>query len=421
MVAFTIFFCGTGSNSFDFAHSNYHRGELVSTLARNHAGQEFVDWIIVDGPGSGNLQEPEKWVPSGNYSQTRGQLQGAGWEENVAHAIAVLKGSTTEGRTTHTSKEEKRLRAAGVGVREEPGRVFGDYWKRTVHDPLHRINPQELQKKRIEILGRNKVFDRVNVIGWSRGGVTCHMFANAMASDPELAHLPINIFACDPVPGQGQFDTHRIDIRGNVQNYVAIYAADERSRGFSPVLPSLPRGARKFITTIPGRHATLVGNASLDGDAGAGVDGINGVAGPGRVTRDLAERFLASWGTTLSNRLNLADTDVLRLYDEMIGQGALFEAMHDISYTYFTQKGARPVGLGNGTFADFSQVRVLVPDPHFVNIHHRAVFAGRYTRLYGALFEGVPVDRGRMDLEVFNLKMMYPKLYRKWKRLGLVD
>ena len=89
MTAFTIFFCGTGSNSYDFAHTNYHKGELISTLARNHPGREFVDWIIVDGPGSGNLQEAEKWVPSGNYTETRGQLEGKGWEENVAHAVAV--------------------------------------------------------------------------------------------------------------------------------------------------------------------------------------------------------------------------------------------------------------------------------------------------------------------------------------------
>jgi hypothetical protein len=90
---FTVFFCGTGSNSFDAHNPLYPDGELISTLARNHQGHEFADWIIIDGPGSGNLQEDDKWVPPGNYWKSRGTLQGKGWEENVAHAVAVIKGN----------------------------------------------------------------------------------------------------------------------------------------------------------------------------------------------------------------------------------------------------------------------------------------------------------------------------------------
>lgn len=418
MVAFTIFFCGTGSNSFDFANKNYHSGELISTLARNHSGLEFVDWLQVDGPGSGNLQESEKWVASGNYSQTRGQLQGAGWEENVAHAIAVLKGVTTEGRATHTKKEIKKLRAAGVGEYKAPGILWGE---RTLYHELHpRITPQALQMKRIEIMGASKVFDHVNVIGWSRGGVTCHMFANAMAQDPDLVNIPVNIFACDPVPGAGKFQQHRYDLsRANVATYVGMFATDERSQGFTPVLPSLPTRTNRFITTIPGRHATLVGNAALDGSGGAGADGVNGLVGPGQVTRDLAERFLTRWGTTLSNKLNLSEVDVLKHYDKMIGDEGTYTAMHNVSYTYFTQKGPRPVGQGDGTFSDFQRANALQPDTHFVNLHHRAVFAQRYTTLYSALFEHVPAMPERVDLELFNLKMMYPRLYKKWKKMDL--
>jgi hypothetical protein len=176
-----------------------------------------------------------------------------------------------------------------------------------------------------------------------------------------------------------------------------------------------------FITTIPGRHATLVGNASVDGDAGVGVDGVNGVVGPGRVTRNLAEQCLTAWGTTLNNKLSLTDTEVLRLYDAMLGQTRLLEAMHNKSYTYFTQKGPRPVGIGDGTFIDFARHNALVKDPDFVSRHHRAVFAGRYTKLYAALFEGVRVERERLSLELFNLKMMYPQLHRKWAREGIVQ
>ena len=164
MAAFTIFFCGTGSNSYDFANTNYHQGELISTLANNHAGHEFVDWIIVDGPGSGNIQEAEKWVPAGNYSGIRGKLQGKGWEENVKHAVAVLIGTDYEERTAHTRTEKRILREAGVGVdtAERTGTLaralLGS--TKTVHHDLHaRISPQALQQRKIQIMRKNKPVD----------------------------------------------------------------------------------------------------------------------------------------------------------------------------------------------------------------------------------------------------------------------
>ena len=33
MSVFTVFFCGTGSNSFDIHNKNYPKGEVISSLA----------------------------------------------------------------------------------------------------------------------------------------------------------------------------------------------------------------------------------------------------------------------------------------------------------------------------------------------------------------------------------------------------
>jgi hypothetical protein len=427
---FTIFFCGTGSNSHDSTHANYHRGELISTLARNHMGREFVDWIIVDGPGSGNLQEKEKWVPSGNHADLSGKLYGSGWEENAAHAVAMVRGVTKEGRKEHTSEELKLLRDAGVGGTQGLGPA-----EKPALLGRGRISPQELQMglKALKPVGRTRdSITTVNAIGWSRGGVTCHMFANAMAAAPDLASIKINIFACDPVPGDGNNDAHRIDIRGNVKNYVAIFAADERSRGFSPILPRLPGDTERFITTMPGRHATLVGNASLNGGAGAGVDGLNGLIGPGRVTRHLAERYLSSWGTALMNTLNLSNRDILRLYDEMLGQHKKFSAMQRNSYTFLTQGSQRSVfnadvnvaSKEGGTFVDFERTGVLNDNTHFVNRHHEALFKSLHHQLHRSLFlsssnaESFDYSGRKSDLDA--LKASYPNLHAKWVSLGVV-
>lgn len=361
----------------------------------------------MDGPGSGNLQEAEKWVPSGNYTATRGTLQGKGWEENVQHAVAVVIGRTQVDRQQHTRKEVNRLHAMGVAVHEAPGRLWGT---RHVNDPLHvRISPQALQEKKRQILRKSRPITCINVIGWSRGAVTCHMFANALAQTEGWSQMPVNIFACDPVPGAGQFDAHRIRLRANVNEYVAVLAADERSRGFSPILPSLAPSTRFFVTTMPGRHATLVGNARADG----GDAGVNCLYGPGLVTRDLAEKYLARWGTALDKPLRLTDVAVLQRYDEMLGQAGQYQAMHEISYTSFTQKGPRTVGRGDGTFADFATTDLLREDRFFINAHHRAVFAGRYPTLYQRLFESVHAPTALLDMHKFNVKMMYPHLYRR--------
>lgn len=71
---------------------------------------------------------------------------------------------------------------------------------------------------------------RVNLLGWSRGGISCHMLANAMSRDAALKHIPVNIFAIDPVPGIGNFQENRVKLESNVKEYIAFYARDERSK-----------------------------------------------------------------------------------------------------------------------------------------------------------------------------------------------
>jgi hypothetical protein len=58
------------------------------------------------------------------------------------------------------------------------------------------------------------------------------MLANAMLADPLLTTIPVNIFAIDPVPGMGNFQTEKVTLGRNVKEYVAFYARDERSKGF---------------------------------------------------------------------------------------------------------------------------------------------------------------------------------------------
>jgi len=48
----------------------------------------------------------------------------------------------------------------------------------------------------------------VNMLGWSRGAMTCIKIANALNADTATRTIPVNIFAIDPVPGGSCINNH---------------------------------------------------------------------------------------------------------------------------------------------------------------------------------------------------------------------
>lgn len=372
MAVFTAFFCGTGSSSFDFSNADYHSGELVSTLARQCTGMEFVDWIVADGPGSGNFQEDEKFVKPGNYSTARGVAFGSGWEENVAHALAMIHGDAKWSRTALTELNYRVLKEAGIPIadRVDHTDLFGNDLGSTM--PNRRVTQQQLQMQKIKIFRKNKPVTQINAIGWSRGAVTTHMFANALALDPVLKNVPVNIIAVDPVPGTGNFQHSRTSISSNVRSYLGFYARDERSLGFAAVLPSFSGSTRATIIPLPGRHATLVGNA---GDY-IGGNGHNSFFGPGRVVRMLAEHYLQKWGARLVPQTIFSEFELLKCYDEMVGQASKFEALSKTTYTTtLGQSSDRDIGIGqNWTNSKFSAVEQFRFKGPFINWHHAELY-----------------------------------------------
>ncbi len=330
MSVFTAYFCGTGSHRFDHANPNFWNGELVSTLANNDLGREFAHWIAVDGPGSGNLQDDNLFVEPGGYFNWTGQLFGRGWEENVRHVLQVIKGESSWQRTELSEQEYLRLKGAGVPV-PDPSSTASWFWR--TYDYGHRHpTPQQLQERIISIFRKPRIPAQVNLIGWSRGGISCHMLANAMAQDPVLRHIPVNIFAIDPVPGVGNVQSERVTLAENVKEYVGFYSRDERSKGFACVIPSVASGTRICIYPMPGRHATLVGNASADG-AGAGKVLVE----PGLIVRHFAEVCLTRWDVQLDKRLALDDSQLMKHHQAMATADSQYQAMRSESYTVLTE------------------------------------------------------------------------------------
>ncbi|MFK0311618.1 hypothetical protein ACIQUF_10250 [Pseudomonas sp. NPDC090233] len=341
MSVFTGYFCGTGSTRLDVDNTNYWSGELVSTLAANDLCPEFTYAVAMDGPGSGNLQDDELFVEPGRYSAVMGTLFGRGWNQNVAHAMQVIKGRSSWQRDELSKVEYNRLKAAGVPIPDAAHKFLGQR-----NFGQRKVTSQALREQIIAMSRPARLPTRVNLVGWSRGGISCHMLANAMAADPELKHIPVNIFALDPVPGIGNMQSCRITLERNVQEYVGFYSRDERSKGFAPVIPKTAPSTVMYIYPIPGRHATLVGNASRDGKSSGQV-----LAEPGLIVRHTAETFLTRWGTKLANRLNLSDRQLMTYQKLMQLEDNLYQAMSKQSYTVLREgiKGERSVHYGAST------------------------------------------------------------------------
>jgi hypothetical protein len=51
--------------------------------------------------------------------------------------------------------------------------------------------------------GSNQKIEVINMAGWSRGAVACHMLPHALHADEDTKQIRVNIVALDPVPGPG--------------------------------------------------------------------------------------------------------------------------------------------------------------------------------------------------------------------------
>ncbi|MBO0366623.1 hypothetical protein GIB23_05925 [Pseudomonas putida] len=357
MSVFTVYFCGTGSTAGDVTNRDYWNGELVSSLAFKDQGREFADKIVVDGPGSGNLQDDNLFVDDRDHGAAMGALLGKGWEENVAHALQVIKGNSIWQRGKRTQAEYQNLKNAGVPI---PDAGSTGKWFRDRYDYGDRpTTPQELQERIIQQFRKPLIPTVVNLVGWSRGGISCHMLANAMAADPELEHIPVNILALDPVPGILNIQAPRVKLAANVKEYVGFYARDERSKGFACVVPEVQPGTRMSIFPIPGRHATLVGNASATGEGGG-----DALKEPGLIVRHFADSCLTRWGVQLEKGMALSDSQLRACLEALEQDDAQYLAMRKKSYTFITEGDGAERFVHHGSVGKaFSFVRGEHLDP----------------------------------------------------------
>jgi hypothetical protein len=325
-----VFFHGTGSNPLDRDHAAYPDyeedqsstrggGELLSWLQSamvDVGAQRNLDFLAIHGVGSGNRQITnlhENFTAADSYGGARSTAIGSGTAENILHGLMHLKGETK--------------------------------------------NPA-LKEEMLEIGPKLRAVGKVIIVGWSRGGVTGIQFARDMYKDPELKDIEVHMLSIDPVPGFGNMTLglwkNIFHIYPNVKQFTGIYAKNERSVGFTPVIPHRvdEAGTRlsddllnKIVMEIPGNHASLVGNVFRSKHTQ--TDTHPAIIASARIVRGFAQAYIYQNGGLLDGIQYKLGRYVLRSvaaglmvkdFQKILKHMDVFQQFETESYTGVTQR-----------------------------------------------------------------------------------
>ena len=339
---FTIYNCGTGYN-------RQNLDETVANLAQRDAGEEDQDWMINDGPGS----RPHRVSRS---------------------APAIDQRLAAQARTPGTGPL-----AVILGVAK------GDGWERNVDRTMTLLNAMP------------NLPSIVNMVGWSRGAITCFMIAHALIRNRRTSGIGVNIFAFDPVPGPGNFDDpDKVTLPANVRAYKVVVQEDERNKIFKPVLinpnPAVWVGRITRFYYMPGGHGTGVFRTKSE---------------VGLIAAYLAHDFLQQRGTRLKNPIHLTGRDLCELYAKIRIDIAQYHRMGGVKYLL---RQRREVA---NRFQDTG---------YFINDHHATEFYHTFPQISKALDRGVsPANQTGFVNALNMLRATAPTTYISLQKTGIVE
>ncbi len=269
MAVFTIFNHGTGGFT---GKAALECREIVNIFGNEVAltHQEFIEYMITEGVGGRGDPEKLKLASRGDvlYKDTRLTAHDVTSTMlatvNPLYALGLLLSNTSIVKS-----------ALGTGVDQNVANAV------TVLSWLRENGKQP---------------DAINMMGWSRGAVTCIRIAYALRQlGNSLSDVPINIFAVDPVAGAGHNDEIGAKtLTENVRNYVATLALHEKRAAFTPMdhrLLNVVDRTRTNVLILPlsGIHSDT---AKWSNPAG-------------RITFNLCYRFLQTHGTRLPTSVGM--------------------------------------------------------------------------------------------------------------------
>ena len=322
----TIYNHGTGASSLKAPAS----AEIVNLFGNNDRGELFNGKIITEGAGS--IGDPKDLVRNFRRDAQTGQysfVDSQGGSGKVSRGVQAATGAGVEKNVANTLE---LLRALNLAGRCPTG---------------------------------------INMIGWSRGAVTCIRLAYhlSQSQDPVLRGIPINIFAVDPVAGFGHNrEVDAITVNSNVRYYLATMSTGEKRRFFKPIAGQRlhianPGATQAWVIPLPGVHnETATNNNNV-----------------GKLTFDLAYRFLTACGTNLASlqHYKLNESRAWGLYEEIMVGKAVPKTTGKLGV----------VTLGGTAYNRTKEAAALsTGERFFINYHAEKVFERVYPVCYDAYF-----------------------------------
>lgn len=376
MAILTIYNHGTGGAS----TKETSKKEIVNLFGNGAKGREGIDYMITEGVGKKGSPEKSLMVESihgGNYANIMHKVETTPSKNRVRDNLnAAVGNSGFKSRVVKKLGNDKVLQASGIGVDENVVSMLNAI------TALVRVGEKP---------------QAINMMGWSRGAVTCIRIAYFLYLNPDLRDIPVNIFAVDPVAGQGH--NNEVDaytINSNVKNYIATLAVNEDRGGFAPIgmqrLNFLSDETQRAILPLPGIHSDTAKFSSSSGI----------------LTFNLCARFLEYHGTDLHNGLKAAyrldDMKALKEYDKLL-QG----------------NKASKVKAGQGWFAKKTQGGAVkrtistnfdVKSQFFINAHHKVLFRTLFRVTYEKFFGMYAMQKNTSGWENIQRRSTFEELNR---------
>lgn len=337
MTVWTIYNHGTNASSLKGPGG----GEIVNLFGNNDRRPQFKGKIITEGAGS--IGDPDTLVLDFKRDMGTGK-----------YAVQP---------TRHESGLPGKALVRGVNM------ATGDGVQQNVQNTLEFIRALNLA---------GLCPEAINMIGWSRGAVTCIRLAYRLAQsqDPVLRNIPVNIFAVDPVAGAGHStETDATTLMGNVKHYVATMATGELRRFFKPIAGhrlhlAAPGTTKAWVLPMPGHH----------GDTAKNDNHV------GKLTFNLAYRFLSACGTPIPpiRHYSLDNLAAWKLYEELMTGAA---RVHTTGLASKIAMGGTGYSRGREAAAH------LGGETFFPNGHARRLFQAAYPACFEAYFSATEAPR----------------------------
>jgi hypothetical protein len=254
----SVYFLGTSFDAVDALNTREIRGykELLTQLYLLNNADYYELNTLDPNRSRKNINELKK--------NSQNSILTKKYNPKSVHIKILVKGigsntkEITNGNISQPSflnKIKKVTGTSGFSISDKLKQAFGIGFSSRVSRTVEAV-----QNIIAENGGNNCNIKKLNLFGFSRGGITAILVANELANIINIES--IQIFALDPVFGKRK--TFKLVDSDKIKSFVGVYAAKEQSTFFDASIPftskSFLESNKCYAFFLPCLHETLIGN-----------------------------------------------------------------------------------------------------------------------------------------------------------------